>query len=418
MTMRVQASLMLIMALAIMGLASCDHYNCSSGPTLGTGCTATGSGLSSGTGGSGTGTGTGTNTGTPTSFIFSGITGTTGISGFTFSAAATNIYATPNFTLAAAPSGGGGELIVAQGKYLYGAFLGTGLYSQIYGWSIDSTGNLTPISGSPFTLPGWTGAILGSMATNPSGTMLFRADPGAFLGESTVYAMQIGAGGVLTQVAGSPFPIPFAPGGMTTDGQGNYLYVLALASSESPVEIGAYNIGASGALTTVVGSPFVYPMAEVVGDASGKYLIGTTGGANGTDNHLYVFGIQQTGSNAGAVSLVAGSPFTTVYSPYSIALQPNSGGVLLYSFSLLTDGTFNPIEGYQLNPSTGALTTISGSPFLNFLGSNGFFDQGGNYLFVLNETTLTAYQVPSDGELTGEGSLLEGWGSVAVADVP
>jgi 6-phosphogluconolactonase len=413
MTMQLRAGFMLMAALAMFGMAGCDHYNCSSAPELSGSCTASGSGL----GTTGTGTGT-TGTGTPTAFVFSGVSGTTGISGFTFSAAATNIYPTLNYTVATAPTSGGGELIVAQGQYLYGAFYGTGLFGQIYGWSIDSTGNLTPISGSPFTLPGWTGNILGSMATNPAGTMLFAADPGAYLGESTVYAMQIGDGGVLTQVTGSPFPIPFAPGGMTTDGHGDYLYVLALASSESPVEIGAYNISGSGAPTAVAGSPFVYPMSEVVGDSSGQYLIGTTGGTNGTDDHLYVFGIQQTGSNAGAISPVLGSPFTTVYSPYSFALQSNSGGALLYSFSLLTDGTFNPIEGYELNPSTGALTPVSGSPFLTFLGSNGEFDQSGNYLFVTNATTLTAYQVPSTGELTGEGSIVEGFGSIAITDVP
>jgi len=131
-----------------------------------------------------------------------------------------------------------------------------------------------------------------------------------------------------------------------------------------------------------------------------------------------VFGIQQTGSNAGAISPVLGSPFNTLYSPYSFAMQSNPGGVLLYSFSLVTDGTFNPIEGYQLNSSTGALTAVSGSPFLNFLGSEGEFDQAGNYLFVANETTLTAYQVSSAGALTGEGSIVEGFGPVAITDVP
>ena len=34
MTMRVQASLILFMVLAMMGLASCDHYNCASGANL------------------------------------------------------------------------------------------------------------------------------------------------------------------------------------------------------------------------------------------------------------------------------------------------------------------------------------------------------------------------------------------------
>ncbi|MFZ0859343.1 MAG: hypothetical protein WCA27_03505 [Candidatus Sulfotelmatobacter sp.] len=410
MAMKVRMLLSSVVLLTTMWLVACGHYKC--GATFGNStCTASSGGISQ------TGGGTG-GTGTPTAFAFSGVSGAAGISGFTFSAAAANIYPTLNYTVATAPTGGGGELIVAQGKYLYGAFYGTGLFSQIYGWSIDSTGNLTPISGSPFTLPGWTGAILGSMASNPAGTMLFRTDPGAFLGESTVYAMQIGAGGILTQVAGSPFSIPFAPGGMTTDGQGKYLYVLALATTESPVEIGAYNIGISGALTAVVGSPFVYPMAEVVGDASGQYLIGTTSGTNGADAHLYVFDIQQTGSNAGAISPVVGSPFTTLYSPYNIAVQPNSGGVLLYSFSLLTNGTFNPIEGYQLNTSTGALTPVPGSPFLSFLGSEGEFDQSGNYLFVTNETTLTAYRVSSAGLLTGDGSIVEGFGPIAITDVP
>lgn len=417
MTMRVRASLMLLTAAVMISSASCDHYNCGSGPTLGSSCAASTTGISS-TGGSGN---TGGGTGTPTTFIFSELPDTGGVSGFTFSAAATNIYPTVNYTLATAPTGGGGEMIVVQGKYLYASFIGTGLDGQIYGWTIDSTGNLTPITGSPFSLPGWTGSILGSMVSNPAGTLLFRGDPGAYLGESTIYVMQIAAGGALTQITGSPFAVPFDPGSITTDGQGKYLYVAALATSESPVEIGAYNIGSSGALTAVVGSPFVYPMAGIAGDASGKYLIGTTSGSvagNNPDNHLYVFGIQQTGTTAGAISPVPGSPFSTVYSPYTFALQQNSGGVLLYSFSLLTDGTGNPIEGYQLNPSTGELTAVAGSPFLDFSESYGFFDQSGAYLFALNETTLTAYQVPSNGQLTGEGSLVEGWGAIAIADAP
>ncbi|MGB7823977.1 MAG: hypothetical protein WBL22_17405, partial [Candidatus Sulfotelmatobacter sp.] len=49
MTMRVRAVLMLIAALAMMGLASCDHYNCSSGANFGgSSCTSTGSGISQG----------------------------------------------------------------------------------------------------------------------------------------------------------------------------------------------------------------------------------------------------------------------------------------------------------------------------------------------------------------------------------
>src|ERR1019366_4685556 len=58
MTMRVRASLTLIVAVAMMGLASCDHYNCGSGASLGGGCTASGGGISQGGGGTGGGAAT------------------------------------------------------------------------------------------------------------------------------------------------------------------------------------------------------------------------------------------------------------------------------------------------------------------------------------------------------------------------
>jgi hypothetical protein len=109
---------------------------------------------------------------------------------------------------------------------------------------------------------------------------------------------------------------------------------------------------------------------------------------------------------------VAGSPFTTTYSPFAIAVQPNSGGNLVYSFSInATDTGFNPIEGYQLSSSTGALTALSGSPFSNLSdGSWAQFDQSGQFLFphsvVVDEntgvatTTLGVLDVGSGGILT------------------
>jgi hypothetical protein len=410
MTIRVRVLLSLVVVLATIWLASCGHYVCQ--VTFGGTCSSSGGGGLGTTGGGST---------SPTAFAFSGIVNQSGIYGFTFSNAGKSIFATPNYTPPSAPTGGGGQLIVAGGKYLYGSFYCTGCFDQIFGWSIDSTGNLTPISGSPFTLPGWTGGILGSMIANPAGTMLFKADPGAFLGESTVYALQIGAGGVLTVATGSPISIPFSPGGMTTDGNGNFLYVLALASGISPVEIGAYSVGSTGTLSAVQGSPFVYPMSQVAGDSSGNFLIGTTGSVT-PDNHLYVFSIQQTGAGAGAISPVLGSPFATFYSPYSIAVQPGHGGNLVYSFSLNNNGTstpFNPIEGFQLNGSTGALTAISGSPFNNFIASQGQFDQSGAYLFTMGGVTLSAYQVPSGGALASAGSTTQVFSTtVAIADVP
>jgi len=101
--------------------------------------------------------------------------------------------------------------------------------------------------------------------------------------------------------------------------------------------------------------------------------------------------------------------FPTVYPPYSIAVQSNTGGDLIYSFSLsnttTTTGSYNPIEGYELNTSTGALTAISGSPFTTVSsGDLGLFDQSGTWLSVYSVSGGTAQlgvlAVGSGGALT------------------
>lgn len=424
MRLKVQALLVLAVLLATLWLSGCGQNGCDhtgaascsgTGSNTGGGGTTGGAGGGGGNGGGGGGGGGGNGNGggSPTVYAFSGLAGGTGISTFTFSAGGKDIFPTPNITPATAPSSGGGRLIVVHGQYVYATFYGTGLFSQIYGWTIGSNGALTAIAGSPFTVAGWTGAILGGFATNNTGTLLFMTDPGAFLGESNVHVFSVGTGGVLTEASGSPVSIPFAPGGMTMDALGKYLYIIGITGTGAGYEIGAYSVSGSS-LTVVPGSPFFFPMTQVAGDASGKYLIGTTSSL--ADNHLYVFSIEQSGANAGAIAQVAGSPFATKYSPYEVVAQP-IGGELVYSFSLSSTGG-NPVEGYQLNTSSGALTALSGSPFPAAVADLGFFDQGGGYLFGLNQLTLTAYAVSSSGGLTSVGTLSEGYGSIAVADVP
>ena len=189
MTMRVRAVLMLTVALAMMGLASCDHYVCSSGATFGnSSCTATGSGLGSGTGG---------NSAT-SAFAFAVDEGGT-IDGYTLSTGGTaggTFQATSSYTAPIIPTNElGYGMVVAQKQFLYTAFIGTG---QIYGWTIGSGGGLTAISGSPFSAPYLIGIGssqgLQDMIVNPKGTLLFVDD----VSVEGIYVYTIGAGGVLT----------------------------------------------------------------------------------------------------------------------------------------------------------------------------------------------------------------------------
>jgi hypothetical protein len=415
MTMQVRASLVLVAALAIMGLASCDHYVCTSGANFGSSnCTAGPLSLGGGGGGS-----------TNAAFAFAVDEAGT-IDSFTLNTSADTFQATTPYTAPIVPPNEEGSgMVVAQKKFLYAAFPGTG---QIFGWTIGSGGGLTAIAGvNPFDAPYLIGAPSGglqSMITNPAGTLLFVDDTSA----EGVYVYQIGSSGALSVVNGSPFPVPFFPGNLTTDGLGKYLYV---ATETNGNQIAAYSIGSSssgspGALTAVSGSPFSNAMLQVQGDPSGNYLIGITGTSAG----LYVFSITQSGASAGAITQV-GLPVLTQYSPFSIAVQPNTGGNLVYSFSINADDTgYNPIEGYELT-STGGLTLLSGSPFSNV--ADGFwaqFDQSGQFLFpystVVNEgtgtvtVTLGVLDVGSGGALTQpiSSTTLATPGFWAVTDAP
>jgi 6-phosphogluconolactonase len=390
MTMRVQTVLMLMVALAMMGLASCDHYNCNNGPNLGaTSCSGT----------------TTTTTGSTSSAYAFAVDEDGTIDGFTLDTAAGTFAASTGYTGPSTPLNTPGQgMVVAQSQYLYALYTGTG---QIFGFTISSTGSLTAISGSPFSASYLIASTVGgrqSMITNPGGTLLFVLDQSA----SEVYVYQIGTGGVLTLASSSPVTLPFEPENMGTDGLGNFLYITEIGTQVVP-ELAAYSINASnGSLTVVTGSPFsfgTYGLEQVVGDPSGKYLIGTEGEVTGNPA-LYVFSIAQAGAaNAGAVTPVTGSPFLTAtgFTPYTIAVQPSSGGDLVYSFSVSSSDAANPIEGYTLNTSTGALTPISGSPFSTLdTGTWGQFDQSGAYLFVYDSalTQVVPLEVGTGGVLT------------------
>jgi 6-phosphogluconolactonase (cycloisomerase 2 family) len=396
MTKRVRAVLMLIVALAMMGLASCDHYNCNSGATFGnSSCSASGSGL-----------GTGTGSTVTAAFAYAVDQGGT-LDGYTLNTVAGTFAATSGYIAPTVPTNSPGTgMVIAQKQFVYAVF---GLEQEIFGWSIDATtGSLTALTGFPMALSLNTPNVVYNeynIATNPAGTLLFISNTGA--NEILVY--QISTAGALT-AAGSPVQTSVEPGNLATDGLGKYLYVTESVSGHAGLEILAYSIGTGGALAPVSGSPFPYAMWQVQGDSSGAYLIGTTGKTvtfdGSDDDHLYVFSIN---SGTGAISQV-GTPFGTTYSPFNIAVQPSTGGEAVYSFSINdTDTAYNPVEGFELNTSSGAFTTITGSPFTNVAtGHWGQFDQSGALLFVYSSvvsgstttTQLGVLSVGSGGVLT------------------
>jgi 6-phosphogluconolactonase (cycloisomerase 2 family) len=403
MSMKVRALLSFGVVFSAMWMSGCGHYICHT--TLGnSSCTPSGGGLSSGGGGGGA---------TADAFLFVADAG--GIQGLDVSTSAGTITNIPN-PVTGIPNVFNYWMVIAQGKYMYVGYPSIGL---IYAYSIAADGTLSAI-GSPFNVPYLIGSTIGgsqAIITNPAGTLLFVLEPSA----NALYVYSIGTGGGLTQV-GSVVALPFEPFNLATDGLGKYLYVSnSVGGSTNAIE--AYAIGSGGTLTTVPNSPFVsngvnlnYALAQMQGDSSGKYMIGTTSSATGGDPHLYVLGIQSDGE----IIPVTNSPFPTTASPSFVAVQPSTGGTIVYSITVDGSAVGGQVEGFQLSPSTGALTAIAGSPFF-VTGDYGQFDQAGTFFFVrdLFNKDMSVYSVGSSGVLTTADAQV-GWGpgSWAPVDIP
>jgi 6-phosphogluconolactonase (cycloisomerase 2 family) len=352
-----------------MWLAGCGHYVCST--TFGaSSCTPSGGGISQGGGNNGS---------TQTAFIYfmdnnatqGGFPGQMAVEGVNVSNSGTfapvSNFDSPTFTGA---SGVGSGIVIVNKKYLYMPFTG----GLLFGYSIDpATAALTSVLNSPYTVNGGT-----SIVADPKGRFVFVGD------SAGISVFVVNTDGSLGANAQSPFSTGgITPVMMATDGQGHFLYL----TDGAAVIAYAYD-QVAGTLSPVGGSlasaTFNFPMLQVAGDSTGKYLVGITA----TDSSVHVFNIAQTGSlNAGALTEVTNSPFATTYTPVYVVTSPS--GDFVYTFNQTTSqvGTvIAPMEGFTLNTTTGDMAELPTiSPFANLLGQIGAFDQTGTYLFLIGQ---------------------------------
>jgi 6-phosphogluconolactonase len=415
MTMRVRMVLMLIVGLAAISLTSCDHYTCSA--TFGvTSCSPGTPSL----GGGGTGSGA-------TAFVYvAGGEDSLALAGLNVADSGT-FGPVATFEPPTLPSGQGqvGMVVVSE-LYLYILISN----DTLYGFSIDSTtGAVTAVPNSPYTVTSVSEAAAYTLVADPTGRFLFVSDSTGI--ESFTIAA---ADGSLTLNSGSPVSNSgFFAGQLATDGLGKYLYGVTTSPGSGVL---AYSYSAAGLLTPVPNSPFLttlavnFNMAEIQGEPTGQFILGVSdevgefGGP--TDNHVYVFGIAQTGSTSGALTPVTGSPFPTTNSPQYMTVSPN--GTFVYTFeedfNNQDAGTIYPMEGFTLG-SSGSLTPL-GVSFAGLDATIGRFDQSGAYLFTIaiDPTTGVGGYFPyaastTTGALTSTLSSVPAPGAVyAVTDAP
>jgi len=376
MTVKIRALAVLGLTAATMWLGGCGHFNCtrSFGDTT---CAAGGTGTKGG--------------GTTTGGTYLFIADAGGIQGEVLDPKAKTISVTPNFgTVSVNTNVPGDWVAVAQQHFLYSGYTSIG---EIYGWSVSGVGTLTALTGSPFAasyLNGITSAGSQAMITNPAGTLLFALDQA----HQGINIYQIGTAGALTGPTVVQLPSGFRPFNLAIDGLGKYLYVSNLVGLQT-TEVAEYNIGSNGALTAA-GAPVTSNLQQMQGEASGKFMVGTSGGIFGGGGSLYVASIDQS-TGALTATLV-----TTTGAPADVTVQPGTGGNLVYAFDMPGSSGNGAIEGFTLDLSTGALSSIAN---VSATGSHGEFDQTGKYLFVVSSSqgvpsALDAFDVTASSALT------------------
>ena len=238
------------------------------------------------------------------------------------------------------------------------------LSDTVEGFSVNSsTGGLTPIAGSPFSLGGTSQGAGGLSSFVSAGSYLYATDLNA--GTVTGFAYN-SVDGKLTTVAGSPFPAGSTPVQTVQAGlQGEFLYVSN--NNDSAGGISAYTIDSNtGALTPIAGSPFPTgtagsfpgPSAMVVNN---NFLYVALAGSANPNNKIIGFAIDP---NTGVLTTLQGSPFATGSDPLYMALVPvTSIGFQAFLFAAnVQDGT---ISAFTADGNSGILTPVSGSPYVS-----------------------------------------------------
>jgi 6-phosphogluconolactonase len=160
-----------------------------------------------------------------------------------------------------------------------------------------------------------------------------------------IFGFQVGAGGVLTALPGSPFAAGVQPSGVASDSTGSYLYVTDFGGND----VLAYNVAASGALSTMSNSPFLsgnQPTSIVV-DPAYPYAYVT----NSLDATITAYTMKN-----GALSSLG--TYTTGEQPVAIGIDPSTQR-FIFTANYLGDS----VSGFQLSPGAGSLVESQYSPF-------------------------------------------------------
>jgi len=239
------------------------------------------------------------------------------------------------------------------GKFLYMVEGVVNTYAELWGFAIDPVfGALSPISGSPFAV----GYELSLPTIDPAGTfnlLGFAIDPMT---------------GGLIPVPGSPHPgSSFNP--ITIGPKGKFDYTVDPIAGVSAFDIDS----TTGSLTLAPGSPFSTPVGiSVTLDPAERFAYALNNNCGyPPDGSVTGFTIDPS---TGSLSEI--STFPAGGCPQVLVMDPTGRFVYVVQQS--------GILGYTIDPSTGVLNPVSGSPFPGSYLSGLTIDSSGQFLYVAN----------------------------------
>jgi hypothetical protein len=211
----------------------------------------------------------------------------------------------------------------------------------ISGFAISPiTGHLKLVPGSPFRINGADSEGI-PLAITSDCKLVFAAD----LNKFRIFAFHVSSTGALTRVKGSPFSVPWLPGTLKLSNRNKFL---AVALNDMGVSM--YKIGSSGGLRAVPGSPFP---ASQNSEGYGDMQMDCTTSFLYLPESFYKIDVFSVASN-GALALISGSPFPSPTNDNAVAVLSPNGHFLFTSDDSSETNSFQVLAGGGIKSVTGS----------------------------------------------------------------
>jgi 6-phosphogluconolactonase len=266
------------------------------------------------------------------------------------------------------------DVVSPDGKFLFVTSETAGTSGMTAVLSINATtGALTPAAGSPFTTPG------GSCIVDATSQFLYVG--GEQLGAYSINS----ATGALTALPGSPYSLPAPDNAFSLDPTGKFLYASLLATGDTYTgkpSIVTYSINSTtGALTKVnIDGAYGNQVEALAVSTGAKAVVYSPKFAYAANQGTKTISEWTITDSTGALSSVSGSPVADANGPKLVATAPS--GAFVY-----TGNSNNSVSEYSVNATTGVLTLVSGSPITGFGSVNALVvDPTSAYMSVLDSS--------------------------------